>query len=84
MEQCDPVAHSPNVNGDHRFPPEEVATGEERVIELREEQLVANTELRDLGELIVRTEVDTMPARLELEALREEVRGRARTGLDKP
>ena len=47
--------------------------GEERVIELREEELVANKQLRDVGEVVVRTEVDTVPGRLEVEALREEV-----------
>lgn len=46
---------------------------EERVVELREEQLVAHKELRDLGEVIIRTEIDRVPARLEVDALREEV-----------
>ena len=53
--------------------PEEFGPGEERVIELREEQLVARKERRDVGEVIIRTEVETAPARLEVEALREEV-----------
>jgi uncharacterized protein (TIGR02271 family) len=51
----------------------EVGPSEERVIELREEQLVARKARRDLGEVVIRTEVDTAPARLEVEALREEV-----------
>lgn len=53
--------------------PDELGPGEERVLELREEQLVANKELRDVGEVIVRTEIDTVPGRLEVDALREEV-----------
>lgn len=46
---------------------------EERVIELREEELVANKQLREVGEVIVRTEIDSVPARLEVDAMREEV-----------
>jgi len=42
-------------------------------IELREEQLVAHKDLRDLGEIEVRTEVDDVPGRLEVDAYREEV-----------
>lgn len=64
---------APRSNGDPPNHPIELGPGEERVIELREEQLVANKQLRDLGEIIVRTEVDTAPARLEVDALREEV-----------
>jgi len=45
----------------------------ERVIELREEQLVAQKNLRELGEVRIRTEVEEVPGRLEVEALREEV-----------
>src|ERR1051326_2457032 len=52
---------------------DEFAPGEEQLIELREEQLVANKELRQLGEVIVRTELEEVPARLEVEVLREEV-----------
>jgi len=44
-----------------------------QTIELREEQLVASRELRDLGEIVVRTEVDEIPGRLEVAAYREEV-----------
>jgi len=47
--------------------------GDERVVELREEQLVAHKELRDVGEIEVRTEVELMPGRLEVDAYREEV-----------
>src|ERR1700686_3470573 len=42
-------------------------------LELREEQLVAHKELRDLGEIEVRTEIDEVPGRLEVDAYREEV-----------
>ena len=42
-------------------------------LELREEQLVAHKELRDLGEIEVRTVIDEVPGRLEVEAYREEV-----------
>lgn len=45
----------------------------ERTLELREEQLVAHKELRDLGEIEVRTEIDEVPGRLEVDAYREEV-----------
>ena len=49
------------------------AADQERTLELREEQLVAHTELRELGEVEVRTEVDEIPGRLEVDAYREEV-----------
>ncbi|MCA1644798.1 MAG: YsnF/AvaK domain-containing protein [Chloroflexi bacterium] len=45
----------------------------ERTLELREEQLVARKDLRELGEIEVRTEVDEVPGRLEVDAYREEV-----------
>ena len=45
----------------------------EQVLELREEELVVNKELRDRGEVVVRTIVDEVPGRLEADALREEV-----------
>jgi len=44
-----------------------------RKLELREERLVAHKELVDLGDVVLRTTVDDVPARLELEARREEV-----------
>jgi uncharacterized protein (TIGR02271 family) len=52
---------------------EAAAADQERTLELREEQLVAHKELRELGEVEVRTEVDEVPGRLEVEAYREEV-----------
>ena len=60
-------------------PPEErslagvLAPPLERTIELREEQLVPQKELRELGEVLVRTQVEEAPGRLEVEAYREEV-----------
>ncbi|MDP9224194.1 MAG: YsnF/AvaK domain-containing protein [Actinomycetota bacterium] len=42
-------------------------------LELREEQLIAHKDLRDLGDIEVRTEVDEVPGRLEVDAYREEV-----------
>jgi uncharacterized protein (TIGR02271 family) len=44
-----------------------------RTIELREEQLIAHKDFRELGEVIVRTEIEEVPGRLEVEAQREEV-----------
>jgi uncharacterized protein (TIGR02271 family) len=44
-----------------------------RRLELREEELVAHKELEEVGEVVVRTAVDEVPSRLEVEALREEV-----------
>jgi len=41
-------------------------------IELREEQLVAHKEMVDLGEIVVRTTVDQVPGRIEVDAMREE------------
>jgi len=44
-----------------------------RTLELREEQLVAHKSLLDVGEIQVRTEVEDVPGRLEVDAYREEV-----------
>jgi uncharacterized protein (TIGR02271 family) len=46
---------------------------QERTIELKEEELVAHKEMRELGDVVVRTEVEDLPRRLEVEAFREEV-----------
>ncbi len=43
-----------------------------RTIELREEELVAQKELVDLGEVVIRTTVDEVPGRLEVDAFRDE------------
>src|SRR6476646_2722436 len=45
----------------------------EHTLELREEQLVAHKELRELGEVTVRTELEEVPGRMEVEAYREEI-----------
>jgi uncharacterized protein (TIGR02271 family) len=45
----------------------------ERTLELREERLVARREPHQIGEIIVRKEVDEVPAQVEVEALRQEV-----------
>jgi uncharacterized protein (TIGR02271 family) len=42
-------------------------------MELREEELIAHTELRHVGDIEVRTEVDDVPGRLEVDAYRQEV-----------
>jgi uncharacterized protein (TIGR02271 family) len=46
---------------------------DERTLELREEQLIPHKEMREVGEVRIRTVVEEMPGRLEVEALREEV-----------
>ncbi|MGI9147932.1 MAG: YsnF/AvaK domain-containing protein [Chloroflexota bacterium] len=57
----------------HETGPEPSETEAEQTLELREEQLIAHKELRDLGEIEVRTEVEEFPGRLEVDAYREEV-----------
>ena len=42
-------------------------------LELREEELIAHTDIRDLGEVHIRTEVEELPGRLEVDASRDEV-----------
>jgi len=54
-------------------PPPEVTGGAERTIELREEQLVAKKERHELGEVLIHTETEEVPARLEVEATHDEV-----------
>ena len=44
-----------------------------RTLELREEQLVAHKARRDVGAIEVRTEIDEVPRRLEVDAYRDEV-----------
>ena len=46
---------------------------EGRTIPLRQEELVAHKEMRHMGDVEVRTEVEEVPGRLEVQALREEV-----------
>ncbi len=47
--------------------------GTSQTLELREEQLVAVKELRELGDVELRTEIEEVPGRLEVDAYREEV-----------
>jgi uncharacterized protein (TIGR02271 family) len=58
------------------MPPDPTAalpTDGEQKLEVREEELIARKELRELGEVRVRKEVEEVPGRLEVDALREEV-----------
>jgi uncharacterized protein (TIGR02271 family) len=67
---------APDVHADYAEPRDsrvDTLDGGERTIELREEQLVARKELHEAGEVYIRTEVEEVPGRLEVDALREEV-----------
>src|SRR5947207_4892277 len=46
---------------------------DERTLELREEELIVQRQMRDVGEAHIRTRVEEVPARLEVEANAEEV-----------
>jgi len=46
---------------------------DEHVIELKEEQIVARKRLVEAGEVVLHTEVDEVPGRLEVEAFHEEI-----------
>jgi uncharacterized protein (TIGR02271 family) len=46
---------------------------EGRTIPLRQEELVAHKEMRHMGDVEVRTEVEEVPGRIEVQAQREEV-----------
>jgi uncharacterized protein (TIGR02271 family) len=45
----------------------------EQVVELREEQLVVHKELQERGEIIVRTTLEEVPGRIEVDAVSEEI-----------
>ena len=45
----------------------------EQVIELKEERLVARKQLVEAGEVLLHTEIDEVPGRLEVEAFHEEI-----------
>ncbi|HUQ42676.1 MAG TPA: YsnF/AvaK domain-containing protein [Candidatus Limnocylindrales bacterium] len=47
--------------------------GRDHTLRLHEEELVANKQWREIGEVIVRTETSEVPERLEVEADREEI-----------
>jgi uncharacterized protein (TIGR02271 family) len=66
-----PQAHDVVEPGHDRVDAADLQTG--RTFELREEQLVAHKALRDVGEIEVRTIVEEVPGRLEVDAYREEV-----------
>ena len=51
----------------------DVEQPDERTLELREEELVVQRKMRDVGEAHIRTRVEEVPARLEVEANAEEV-----------
>lgn len=69
-----PGAHTYRLSESEAAVPAPPSAGEtERTIELREEQLVAHKDLRERGEIRVRTTVEEVPGRLEVEAYREEV-----------
>ena len=67
-EQAYRVAGQPT-SGDAEVVSEEAVD----TLELREERLVAHKDLREVGEIEIRTEVDETPGRLEVDAYREEV-----------
>jgi uncharacterized protein (TIGR02271 family) len=46
---------------------------DEQVLELREERLVPHKQLREAGAVVIRTEVEEVPERVEVEGYREEV-----------
>ena len=78
----EPAPHALELPGAHSYEiteggaePDPLGTGSagEQRIELREEQLVAHKDLRELGEVRIRTTVEEVPGRLEVEAQREEV-----------
>ena len=46
---------------------------DEQMLELREEELLVHREMRDVGEAQIRTRVEQVPARLEVDAISEEV-----------
>jgi uncharacterized protein (TIGR02271 family) len=52
---------------------EDEALSADRTIELREERLVPRRELRTVGEVSIRSEVEEIPGHLEVDAYREEV-----------
>ena len=48
-------------------------TEEDQVIELRQEELVPHKEMQEVGEARIRTWIQEVPARLEVDAYTEEV-----------
>jgi len=62
-----------NQRGDRTDSGEPLETTETHTLELREEELVASRDLRELGEIELRAVVDEIPGHLEIDAMREEV-----------
>jgi uncharacterized protein (TIGR02271 family) len=56
-----------------RIEPERAPAERERTIPLQREDLVARVEPRELGSVVVRTEVEEVPASIEVEGEREEI-----------
>jgi uncharacterized protein (TIGR02271 family) len=74
MSERDPSLPPDAHDGDApEFDVDQLGPDEERLLELREEQLATRKELREVGEIVIRTEVESVPAQLEVEALREEI-----------
>ncbi len=69
------MADRPPASRDQRAGTQNVSTIHEgeRVIELREEQLVAHKDMREMGQVQLRKYVEEGPGRLEVQAYREEV-----------
>jgi uncharacterized protein (TIGR02271 family) len=65
-----PIDQSSRLDSDIR----QTSAGEDQRLELHEEVLVARKRLVDAGEVVFRTEVDEVPGRLDVEALREDVK----------
>jgi uncharacterized protein (TIGR02271 family) len=74
MTERDPSHPPSRMNDDaQEFDIDQLGPDEERVLELREEQLAARKEIREVGEIVIRTEFESLPAQIEVEAVREEV-----------
>ncbi|MBV9582977.1 MAG: DUF2382 domain-containing protein [Chloroflexi bacterium] len=67
------VSRAGHTPGEHGGETEPVHIQDTEILELHEEELVAHKETHELGEIQVRTEVESVPGRLEVDALREEV-----------
>src|ERR1051325_9193313 len=74
---CETAMTRSRPNKPHKDPDhpdhEPVGAELEETLELREEQLVAHKELHEVGEVLVHTQIEVVPGRLEVDAYREEV-----------
>jgi uncharacterized protein (TIGR02271 family) len=78
VDQAEYIPPPPRVlpPGEYMQPPHgghNVLADETQTVELREEELVAHKELHEVGQISVRTEVEEIAGRLEVDAFREEV-----------